>query len=78
MRITDIGAYPVWLNDSRRLLFRQGGNLYLLEHTSGNPQILYALKAPNQIGSHAISRDNRRIYFSEISSEADIWLLKLN
>ena len=75
--LTRIGAFPLWLNDNQRLLFREAGDLYLLDRTGGEPQKIYSLKQPNQIGSHALSRDNRRLYFTEVSSEADIWVLKL-
>jgi eukaryotic-like serine/threonine-protein kinase len=75
--LTGLGEYPIWLNDNRRLLFQHSGEFYLLDRLGGKPQKIYALKPPNQIGSHALARDNRRLYFSEVSSEADIWLLKL-
>ncbi len=77
-RLTDLGSNPSWLNDNRRLLCKQGGNLYLLDRLDGKLKQIYAVKLPNQIGSHAVSRDNQRLYFSEVSSEADIWLLKLD
>ncbi|MBI3424940.1 MAG: PD40 domain-containing protein [Acidobacteria bacterium] len=76
-RLTDLGSYPVWLNDSRRLLFKEGNALYLFDRTGQKPQQIHALKQPNQIGTQAISRNNRQIYFTEVSSDADIWLLKL-
>ena len=31
-------------------------------------------KPPSQIGSYALSRDNRRLYYTSASNEADIWL----
>ncbi len=77
-RLTDLGGYPAWLNDNRRLMFRDGTSIYLLDRLGGKHRQIYSLKQPNQIGSHALSRDNRRLYFTEISSDADIWLLKLN
>ena len=76
-RLTDIGLFPIWLNDSRRLLFRDSGDLYLLDRYGGKPQKIYSLKQPNQIGTHALSRDNRRLYFTDVSGEADIWWLSL-
>ena len=77
-RLTDLGLFPIWLNDNRRLLFREGSDIFLLDRMGGKPRKIYSLKPPNQIGSHALARDNRRLYFTEISSDADIWLLKLN
>jgi eukaryotic-like serine/threonine-protein kinase len=76
-RLTDLGLFPIWLNDNRRLLFREAGNFFLLDRRGGKPQLIYSLKPPNIIGSHALSRDNRRLYFTDASNEADIWLLKL-
>jgi len=74
---TGFGTYPIWLNDSRRVLFGEGGNLFLLDRLEGKWRKIFALPQPNQIGSYALARDNRRLYFSEVSSEADIWLLKM-
>jgi hypothetical protein len=33
--------------------------------------------APNEIGQRTLSRDNRRIYFSLTSREADVWLISI-
>jgi Tol biopolymer transport system component len=76
-RLTTIGSFPVWLNDSRRLIFRQAGTLYLVDQRGGPAQKIYSLKGPSEIGSHALSPDNRRLYFTDVSNEADIWLLSL-
>jgi hypothetical protein len=77
-QISRVGAFPIWLNDNHRVLFREGGALYVVDRRGGPPQRIYSLKEPNQIGSHALSRDNLRLYFTDVSSEADIWVLKLN
>ena len=76
-RVAYTGAFPIWLNDNRRLVFREGGALYLVDRRGGKPKEIHSLKQPNQIGGHALSRDNRRLYFTDVSSEADIWLLNL-
>lgn len=75
-RLTDFGEFPVWLNDNRRLLFVSFRELYLLDRMGGRPQALLST-SPNEIGLIALSRDNRRLYFTRRSNEADIWLLKL-
>ncbi|MCM3905657.1 MAG: protein kinase [Pyrinomonadaceae bacterium] len=74
-RLTDLGLFPIWLNDSRRVLFREGVNIYLLDRLNGKSKKIYSIKGPAQIGHHALSRDNRRLYFTSVSSEADIWML---
>jgi eukaryotic-like serine/threonine-protein kinase len=76
-RLTDIGLFPIWLNDNRRVLFEEGINFYLLDRSNGKTEKIYSLKGPDQIGHHALSRDNRRLYFTSVSSEADIWMLTL-
>jgi hypothetical protein len=43
----------------------------------GKARKIYSLAQGNQIGTHILSRDNRRLYFTSVSSEADIWLLSL-
>src|SRR6185436_4515729 len=59
-RLNKIGHFPVWLNDGKRLIFREGGDLYLLDRQAGTAEQIYSLKPPNQIGTHVLSRDNRR------------------
>jgi len=75
--VTGFGSYPIWLNDNRRVLFREGEKLYLLDRLSGKWREIFALKPPSQIGSYALSRDNKRLYYTSGSNEADIWLLKI-
>lgn len=75
--VTGFGSYPIWLNDNRSVLFREGEKLFLLDHLSGKWREIFALKPPSQIGSYALSRDNKRLYYTSGSSEADIWLLKI-
>ena len=75
--VIGFGSYPIWLNDNRRVLFREGEKLYLLDRLSGKWREIFALKPPSQIGSYALSRDNKRLYYTSASSESDIWLLKI-
>jgi eukaryotic-like serine/threonine-protein kinase len=73
--ITGFGAYPIWMNDNRHVLFREGGRLLLLDRLHGKWREILTLKPPSQIGNYALSRDNRRLYYTVGSNEADIWLL---
>jgi hypothetical protein len=75
--VIGFGSYPIWLNDNRRVLFREGEKLYLLDRLTGKWREVLSLKSPSQIGSYALSRDNKRLYYTSGSSEADIWLLKI-
>ncbi len=73
----DFGAFPIWLNDNRRVLFGEGRKLFVLDLMTKHWREVLALKAPSQIGRYALSRDNRRLYYTSGSNEADIWLLNL-
>jgi len=75
-QLTDSGRFPIWLNDSRRLLAVFGNKLCLVDSQSKKVHDVL-LVAPNNIGVFALSRDNRQIYFSLHTTEADIWLMTL-
>lgn len=74
-RLSDIGSYPIWLNDNRHLLLKEEFALYLLDTVDGKLQKIFTQS--NLIGSHSLSRDNRRIYVTNVSTEADIWFLAM-
>ncbi len=76
-KLTDFGGNPVWLSDSRRLLFQHQGKLSLIDSRSKKVRELLSV-APNVFGNGVtISRDDRQIYFSLVTTEADIWLMTL-
>ncbi len=75
-RLTESGMNPVWLKDSRRLLFELQGKLYLLDSQSKKSREILAVP-PHLANSPAVSRDNRLIYFILDATEADIWLVNL-
>ena len=66
----------VWLQDSRRLLIRDQGALSLVDSHSKRVRELLSV-APDEIGSLALSADDRTIYFDRVTTEADIWLADL-
>lgn len=75
--LTDFGVRPVWLSDSRRLLFQHQGKLSLSDSRSKKVRELLSV-APNSFGNAVtISGDDRLIYFSLVATEADIWLMSL-
>ncbi|MCA1605543.1 MAG: hypothetical protein LC775_08760, partial [Acidobacteria bacterium] len=76
-KLTDFGRNPVWLSDSQRLLFQKQGKLYLIDSQSKKVRELLAV-APNEFGHGVtLSGDDRLIYFSLGTTEADIWLMSL-
>jgi Tol biopolymer transport system component len=75
-RLTEFGEYSIWLNDNHRLLFFWDDKLYLLDSRTKKAQELLTV-APNHFQSVNISHDNRIIYFSLKTTQADIWLTTL-
>jgi Tol biopolymer transport system component len=77
-KLTEHGADPVWLSDSRRLLFLDRGRIHLLDSESGKTKELVSVM-PEEIARRgfAVSPDDRRIYFSVSTTEADVWMAEL-
>ena len=81
--LTDFGRGPVWLQDNRRLLFAGDDKIYLLDTLSKKVTQVLSV-APHSLGyevdpsiGFAVSRDDRTLYYSRCSIEADIWLATL-
>jgi Tol biopolymer transport system component len=76
-KLTDFGEWPVWLPDSRRLLFVSGTNaFFILDVQTRNVRQVYA--SPwDIIGPPRLTRDARQIFFSRRVTEGDIWLATL-
>jgi serine/threonine protein kinase/Tol biopolymer transport system component len=74
-KLTDFGIDPIWLSDSRRLLFNHDGRLWLVDSDTRRAREVLSL-APQEIARRgfAVSPDDRTIYFSLASTESDIWL----
>jgi Tol biopolymer transport system component len=74
-RMTDFGEFPVWLADSRHVLFVSGGkDFFVLDTRSRKVQKAFSVQR-DVIGPPQLSRDGREAYFSRRVIEADIWLL---
>ena len=76
-QLTRFGLRPVWLGDSRRLLFEAEGKLYLIDSQSGKPREILSVAPHGTEGPTTVSRDDRLMYFSVVVTEADIWLATL-
>ncbi|MGA2268538.1 MAG: protein kinase [Bryobacteraceae bacterium] len=74
-KVTEHGADPVWLSDSRRILFLDRGKIHLLDSGSGRTRELVSVM-PEEIARRgfAVSPDDCRIYFSVSTTEADVWM----
>jgi eukaryotic-like serine/threonine-protein kinase len=77
-RLTDFGGYPVWLPDSRHVMFVSSGHdFYVADTQSKNVQKVFSASR-DIIGPPQLTRDGHQAYFSRRVTEGDIWLLTLN
>jgi hypothetical protein len=77
--LTELGAWPRWLSDSRRLVFHDNAKIHLIDSQSRRVREIHSA-APHDIEVNAnlgVSRDDRRIYFCLTKAEADIWLMSV-
>jgi serine/threonine protein kinase/WD40 repeat protein len=74
--LTDSGTFPVWLKDSRRLLFvDEFGNIASIDRESRKITKVLSVK-PNVVSSLGqLSTDNKALVYSAEQREADIWLI---
>jgi serine/threonine-protein kinase len=72
-RLTDFGQWPVWLPDSRRILFVSGGNgFYVVDRETGEVRQIYA-SGRDVLGPPRLTHDGRTVYYSRRITEADVW-----
>ena len=76
-RLTDFGEWPVWLPDSRRILFGDGGrNFWLVDSQTRETTKIYS-GGRDVIGPPRLTRDGRTAFYSRRVTEGDIWLMTL-
>jgi len=76
-RIADFGEWPVWMPDSRRVMFAANGNaFYIVDSQSKQVRKIFSI-ARDIIGPPTLTRDGKTAYFSRRVTESDIWLLTL-
>ena len=77
-RLSDFGGYPVWLPDSRRLMFVSGGRgFYVADTRTRQVEKIFSVER-DILGPPQLSRDGREAYFTRRVTEGDIWLLTLS
>jgi Tol biopolymer transport system component len=76
-RLIDFGEWPVWLPDSRRILFvSRGREFHVLDvRTRATGKIFSVVR--DTLGPPRLTRDGREAYFSRRITEADVWLATL-
>ncbi len=77
-RLTEFGEWPVWLPDSRRVLFvANGKNFYIVDSSSKQVRKVFSVDC-DIIGPPQLTRDGKVAYFSRRVTESDIWLVTLD
>jgi hypothetical protein len=68
------GTSPIWLADSRRLIYSYGGDLYMADSVLRISRELLSLP-DQQLDGPRLSRDNRHLYFTGSGTDANLWLM---
>jgi len=72
--LTEATYYPMWLPDSRRLVFANRGMLYGIYIPTR--KISEIVKIPQgEMGGLGVSKDGSLIYYVVVEEESDIWML---
>ncbi len=76
IKFADLKSRPIWLNDSRHVMFSSKEKILLADIQSKKIHEVYANgRTPIQV--YSLTRDNRFIYASIATRESDIWMLSL-
>jgi hypothetical protein len=74
--VVDFGYNPVWLKDSRRLIFTHQYRIFLVNtETKKSHELLPP--SPHRVSGYGLSQDNRMLYYGLTMKEADVWLLDI-
>jgi hypothetical protein len=80
-RITDRGKRWVWLPDGSGFLFEDRGRIHQLELATRRTREIGAAAQPSPNPDEervfVVSKDGRRLYQVDNTSEADVWQLRL-
>jgi Tol biopolymer transport system component len=76
-QLTDFGEWPVWLPDSRRLLFVTRPREYHIIDTRTKAVKRIWSSARDTLGPPRLSRDGRTMFFQRRVTEADVWMATL-
>jgi Tol biopolymer transport system component len=76
-RITDFGEWPVWLPDSRRVLFvSRGRDIHIADTQSKVVSRIWS-SVRDTLGPPRLTRDGRMMFYQRRSTEADVWVATL-
>jgi len=76
-RVLEYGEWPVWLPDSRHILFvSRGRELHILDTRTKSTKQIFSV-ARDTLGPPRLTRDGRTAFFSRRVTEADVWIATL-
>ncbi len=70
--ILDGGTGALWLSDGVRILCTKERGFYIIDARSGKARRLTGI--PGDFSSFTLSRDDRKLYFTKIMDEVDLWI----
>ena len=73
-KLSDVGGAPRWIADTDKLLMTTGQAIVLIDSQTLQQREVLSVK-PHRVGAVVPTPDGRTIYFTMVTSEADIWLL---
>jgi serine/threonine protein kinase/Tol biopolymer transport system component len=79
-RLTERGRQPVWMGDSRRLLYLDsvGAKVYLVDSATRESREILASPGASTITSVDLSPDDRMLYIVRGTREGDVWMATLH
>jgi serine/threonine protein kinase/Tol biopolymer transport system component len=77
-RLTDAGTVPVWLSDSRRLLYLRDGKVFQGDARTRESRPLLEPPPHSTYLAVSLSQDDRSLYLVRETDQGDIWLLTLD
>ena len=74
-RLTSFGQWPVWLPDSRHLLYVSAGSgFHAVDSVTREVREVFTVRR-DVLGPPRLTRDGSQVVYSRRTTEADIWIL---
>lgn len=78
VELTDFGQWPVWMPDSRHILFVSGGKAFhLVDAETGEVRTIRSA-VRDILGPPRVTADGREVVYSRRHTEGDIWLATIS
>jgi Tol biopolymer transport system component len=76
-QVSKYGEWPVWLPDSRRIVFVSRGRQYHILDTRTRAASMIWSSLRDTLGPPRLSRDGQKLFFQRRTTESDIWVATL-